>query len=124
MTKTFYISGRGNTSGVLQSIMRFFMLGIALIASVFIFMASAAVAVFVVVGIVLLGLIVFSILWLRAKILGKPIVPTAEMFSRDSFATDFDGSDLHTNEGSNKNRENGPILDAHKTPEGWSVDAD
>ncbi len=120
MSKTFNIQNRRLSGGILQSISRMFVLAVAAIAGIFIFMASAAVAFFVVIGVVLLGLIVFSVLWIRSKILGKPIMPNASIWTSESFKAEFETRDRENRASKN----HGPVLDAHKTPEGWSVDTD
>lgn len=101
----------------------------ATIAGLFLFAASAAFAIFVIIGLILIGLIVFVIVWVRAKVFGKPFGP--QMRFSQTFQ-DLDAQfktrtshDPHASKSQSKRysgRENGPIIDAHRTPEGWSVD--
>ncbi len=122
MTKTFYYisSPASKGAGFFQSFIRIAVLIMASIAGVFIFAASAAFAFFVVVGLAIFGLVTFAVLWLRAKILGRPLMPKPGSYRETTFtqAEGFEAGSDHQAEGS------GPILDAHQTPEGWSVETD
>ena len=119
MTKTFPLLGNGQN--LFQSLFRALFLIAATIGGFFIFAASAAFALFVVIGILILGFIAFGVLWLRAKILGKSLRPESTMWTFQSFdsgqAATSDAKDTDT-------KVDGPVLDAHKTPDGWSVDTD
>ena len=123
MTKTFPFPGNGPGSeqSLFQSLFRALFLIAATIGGFFIFAASAAFALFVVIGILILGFIAFGVLWLRAKILGKSLRPESTMWTFQSFdsgqAATSDAKDTDT-------KVDGPVLDAHKTPDGWSVDTD
>jgi len=80
---------------------------------------SAAFAFFVISGLIILGLAVFAILWTRAKLLGKPLGPRGQFETMKSeMEAQFETvrNSQQTGEG------DGPIIDAHKTPEGWTVD--
>ncbi len=111
----------GGGRNILQSIFRAIFLIAATIGGFFIFAASAAFALFLVIGLIILGLVAFGILWLRGKILGKPLYDTSKMWTFQSFTT----SSADTSpEGHSKTKTDGPVLDAHKTPDGWSVDND
>lgn len=79
--------------------------------------ASAAFAFFVVMGIALLAFLAFAFFWTKAKVLGKPFGPKAqfEAARRDMEAQMGRTSPMQANT-------DGPIIDAHQTPEGWSVD--
>jgi len=127
MTKTFPLPGNGQN--FLQSFFRALFLIAAAIGGFFIFAASAAFALFLVLGILILGLIAFGVLWLRAKILGKSLRPKSTMWTFQS----FNGAKYPTSsatgskpkaDGATNGPANGPVLDAHKTPDGWSVDTD
>lgn len=100
--------------------MRVIFLVAATIGGFFIFAASAAFALFVVIGLLILGLIAFAILWFRAKILKKPLMPEVKMQSFGGF--EMPGAAPVTKPADDA--EGGPVLDAHKTPDGWSVDTD
>jgi len=83
---------------------------------------SAAFAIFVVAGLVLFGLVVFIFLWGRAKLFGKPFGPKAQFeAARKDMEAQFEGMDLNM-ENNGPGVSDGPIIDAHQTPEGWSVD--
>ncbi len=127
MTNTYSLPNNGPRNspgggrGLLQSILRAIFLVAATIGGFFIFAASAAFALFLVIGLLILGLVVFGILWLRAKILGKPLYSSKKMWTFQTFNTPgaktgpANKADIKTD---------GPVLDAHKTPDGWSVDGD
>lgn len=123
MTKTFPLPGNGQS--LFQSLFRALFLIAATIGGFFIFAASAAFALFVVIGILILGFVAFGVLWIRAKILGKSLRPESSMWSFQS----FDGGQAPTSsEKTSKSKSDspadGPVLDAHQTPDGWSVDTD
>ncbi len=123
MTKTFPLPGNGphNRQSIFQSLFRALFLIAATIGGFFVFAASAAFALFVVIGILMLGFVAFAVLWVRAKILGKSLRPESTMWTFQS----FDGGQASsTNEESPKPKADGPVLDAHQTPDGWSVDTD
>lgn len=123
MTKTFPLPGNGprNEQNLFQSLFRALFLIAATIGGFFIFAASAAFALFVVIGILILGFIAFGVLWLRAKILGKSLRPESTMWTFKSFDN---GQATTPDDKITKPKTNGPVLDAHKTPDGWSVDSD
>ena len=119
MTKTFPLPGNGQN--LFQSLFRALFLIAATIGGFFIFAASAAFAFFVVIGILILGFVAFAVLWLRAKILGKSLRPESTMWSFQSFDS---GQPTTPDAKTSKPKADGPVLDAHKTPDGWSVDTD
>ncbi|NNC36780.1 MAG: hypothetical protein EX271_04610 [Acidimicrobiales bacterium] len=106
----------GGSPNILQALIRSVVVIVAAIAGFFVFAASAAFALIVTGGLVILGFVVFIGMWLRAKVLGKPMNPYVKMYRAQtqratrSGPRDIDGS--------------GPVLDAHETPDGWSVDND
>ena len=71
MTQGHTLSGPPNP---LQSLLRLVFVGVAAVAGFFMLAASAAFALFVVLGILILGFVVFAVLWIKAKITGKPIM--------------------------------------------------
>jgi len=117
MTQTFNIAGRGS---LVSNLMRGLFIAAATIGGLFIFAASAAFAFFVVAGLVILGLVVFAFFWARAKLFGRPFGPKAqfeaarkEMEAQMRAARPGGASGLD---------DDGPVIDAHQTPDGWSVD--
>lgn len=106
----------GGSPNLVQTLIRSVFVVIAAIAGFFVFAASAAFALIVTGGLILLGVIVFVGMWLRAKILGRPINPYVKMYrAQPQKATRADPKDIDNS---------GPVLDAHETPDGWSVDND
>ena len=95
----------------------------AAIGGLFMLVFSAAFALFAVAGIAVIGALVFAGFWLRAKILGKPFGPKAQFeAARKDMEAQFDGMDLNMTDNGPQGQKDGPIIDAHQTPEGWSVD--
>jgi len=122
MSNTYRIAGAGN---VFTNILRGLFLAAAAIGGFFMLAFSAAFAFFVIAGLVLVGLVVFVFLWGRAKLFGKPFGPKAQFeAARKDMETQFQGMDLNRakNGPHSSDQTNGPIIDAHQTPEGWSVD--
>jgi len=111
MTNTYNISG--NTS-FLQNIMRVLFLSVAAIGGFFMLAFSAAFAFFVVAGLAIVGFVAFAFFWARAKLFGKPFGPKATFeAARADMEKQFNAARADID---------GPIIDAHRTPEGWSVD--
>ena len=119
MTKTYSLLG--GSPNLFQSLIRAIFLIAATIGGFFIFAASAAFALFVIIGLLVLGFVVFGVLWLRAKILGKSLRPASNMWTFQTF--DSSQSNAHKDEDT-RHETDGPVLDAHQTPDGWSVDSD
>ncbi len=97
----------------MQNFLRYLVVATAAIGGFFLFVASAAVALFVVSGIVIMGLIAFLVFWVRAKLFGKPFGPQAQF---EKARADMEA---HFKQQAG---DQGPIIDAHRTPDGWSVD--
>lgn len=117
MSNTYRISGQ---SGFLANILRGLFLAVAAIGGFVMLAFSAAFAFFVVAGLVLVGLVVFAFFWTRAKLFGKPFGPKAQFeAARKDMESQF--QDMNMDAGRQETEE-GPIIDAHQTPEGWSVD--
>ncbi len=112
MTQTKNISGAG---GIFGSLVKTLVLAIAAIGSIFLIVTSAVVAFFIIAGIVVLGLVAFAFFWTKAKITGRPFGPKAQFEkARRDMEAQF-----------NSYREqvgDGPVLDAQRTPDGWSVE--
>jgi len=119
MTNTYNISGGGQN--IVRNVLRaFFVLG-ATIAGFFVFAASAAFAIFIAGGLIVLAAIAFLFFWLRAKLFGRPFGPKATFeAARADMEAQFNAA-THGQDTRDQDID-GPILDAHETPEGWSVD--
>ena len=119
MTQTYSLQGR--RSGVFSTVARTAFLAIAAIGGIFMLLLSVSVAFFVVAGIAVIGFLIFAFFWTKAKITGKPFGPKAMMGAqfeqmRKEMETQLDPS------AGPKTRGQGPIVEAHRTPDGWSVD--
>jgi len=119
MTEAFYISGR--RPGVLSSIARTAFLAVAAIGGLFMLVFSAAFALFAVAGVAVIGFLVFGFFWAKAKLTGKPFGPRAhfEQMRKDMEAQMQGGSQAGFDP---RAKGQGPVVDAHRTPDGWSVD--
>ena len=74
-----------------------------------------AAAFFLLSGLVVLGLSAFIFFWARAKLTGKPFGPTAQ-FEKARADMEAQFKTYRDIQG------DGPILNAQKTPDGWSVE--
>ena len=112
MTSTYNINGGGN---FMSQLLRGLFVSVAAIGGFFMLAFSAAFAFFVIAGLVVLGLIIFAFLWARAKIFGRPFGPKAQFeAARKDMEAQFETSDSSDLDG--------PVIDARKAPDGWSVD--
>ncbi len=119
MTQAYYIQGR--RPGFLSSVARTAFLVVAAIGGLFMILASAAVALFVVAGIAVIGFLVFAFFWAKAKIAGKPFGPRAMMDAQlNQMRKDMEAQ-MGVNPASTSTGQ-GPVVDARRTPDGWSVD--
>jgi len=123
MTQTYNIGG---PAGPLKSIIKMIIAAAAVIGGLFLMAASAAVAFFLLLGLIILVSFVVAFLWGKAKLTGKPFGPKA-YFKAQGFDLEK-GFDAETFKASAQDKPNkskdkhGPIIDAHQTPDGWSVD--
>ncbi len=125
MSQTYNnINGHGSRGNVVTNLFRGLFVAAATIGGLFLFAASAAFAFFVIAGLVILGLVVFAFLWTRAKLFGRPFGPKAQFeAARRDMEAQMQG--MNPNGAANTGAdlgESGPVIDAHKTPDGWSVD--
>lgn len=103
--------------------MRGFVLIAAAIGGMFMLVFSAAIAFFVVAGLALFGLLLFVFFWAKAKITGRPFGPKAQFEAqRKEFEAQFGANTSPFQASSKRKEEDGPVIDAHETPKGWSVD--
>jgi hypothetical protein len=118
MSQTYNITGSGS---FLSNLARGLFVAAATIGGLFLFAASAAFAFFVVAGLVVLGLVVFAFFWTRAKIFGRPFGPKAHFeAARKEMEAQMKASGTTFRSGSLDDE--GPVIDAHRTPDGWTVD--
>ncbi len=111
MTQTKYIAGG---TGVFGSIARTVFLIVAAMGSIFLLVTGAVVAFFVLAALITLSLAAFTFFWAKAKVTGKPFGPKAQFEkARQDMESQFKAY---------KEQMDGPVLDAQKTPDGWSVE--
>lgn len=113
MTRTFQISGQ---PGFARSLLRTVFVAAATIGGLFVIAASAAFAFFIAIGLLLLGGLTFAFFWGRAKLFGRPFGPKAHF---EKAKADMEAQ---MRGGAASQKGDGPIIDAHQTPDGWSVD--
>ncbi len=119
MTQTYSIQGR--RAGLFSTVARTAFLAVAAIGGLFMLVFSAAFALFAVAGIAVIGFLVFAFFWAKAKIAGKPFGPKAMMAAQmEQMRNDME-SQLGGQPASKPSGQ-GPVVDAHRTPDGWSVD--
>ena len=118
MTQTYSIQGR--RPGFLSSIARTAFIAVAAIGGLFMLVFSAAFAFFAVAGIAVIGFLIFAFFWAKAKIFGKPFGPKAMMGSQ--FEQMRKDMEAQMGTVTPQSTDQGPIVDAHRTPDGWSVD--
>jgi len=116
MTKTFKSNMfrlDGNSS-VFSQIFRAMFLIVTALGGLIMLAFLASFAFFVVIGLILIGSVIFGFMWARAKLFGKPFGPRAQFeAARKDMEAQFQSS---------QNENIGPVIDAHRTPDGWSVD--
>lgn len=121
MTQAYYIQGR--RPGLLSTVARTAFLAVAAIGGLFMLVFSAAFALFAVAGIAVIGFLVFAFFWARAKISGKPFGPRAMMDAQfEQMRKDMESQMGGASSASANMAGQGPVVDAHRTPDGWSVD--
>lgn len=115
MTGSNYISGRQNVG---KNLLRALFLTASAIGGIFILATSAVFAFFLAIGVALIGGLTFFFFWARAKLFGRPFGPKAHFEkARAEMEAQF-----KTQEYSSTTSGQGPIIDAHQTPKGWTVD--
>jgi len=119
MTQTYTLQGR--RPGVLSSLARTAFLAVAAIGGLFMLVFSAAFALFAVAGIAVIGFLIFAFFWAKAKISGKPFGPKA-MMEAQIMQMRQEMESQTGKSASPKASDQGPIVEAHRTPDGWSVD--
>lgn len=112
MTQAYRLSGQ---TPIVQNILRGFILAAAAIGGFFMLAFSAALAFFVLAGVAIVGFLAFTFFWVRAKLLGRPFGPRAQFEAAQKQFEAQLRSETNVVPG-------GPIIDAQRTPKGWSVD--
>lgn len=117
MTGTHHLSGPG--AGLFTQIGRWLTLAAISVAAAFMLFFSAAFALVLISAIAILALIAVAVFWVRAKLTGRPFGPRAQMDAHMAEIRRQMGVDMTQ---TNENDGQGPIIDAHETPEGWTVE--
>lgn len=114
MTGTNYLNGSQNFG---RNLLRALFLTASAIGGLFLLATSAVVAFFIVVSVVVIAAVVFAFFWARAKLFGRPFGPKAHF---EKARADIEAQ--FKSQGFGTNSDDGPIIDARQTPDGWTVD--
>lgn len=117
MTGTHHLSGPG--TGLFGQIGRWLAVAAVTVAAAFMLFFSAAFALILLSAIAILAFVSVAFVWVRAKITGRPFGPRAQMEAHMADLRRQMGADLGPE---SQPVNDGPIIDAHKTPEGWTVE--
>ena len=104
---------------VFQKIARFGLLAISAVVGMFVLLLTGFAALVVLAVLLFIGLIVFAYLWARAKFFGKSIGGKAFDDMRAAAKAQQAAMGLRT---SPADFDGGDVINAHKTPDGWTVD--
>ena len=117
MTGTHHLNGQA--PGMFGQVGRWLTLAAMSVAAAFMLFFSAAFALVLIGTISVLVLITVAVFWIRAKLTGKPFGPRAQMEAQmEEFRRQMGASSTSKSEEMGQ----GPIIDAHQTPEGWTVE--
>ena len=100
----------------LSSALKLFVALGALTVGLFVFAISATFLLFAVLAVAVIGLIAAAIFWARARLTGRPFGP------REQLEAMFRQMEAQAVPVRHSPRGDGPVLDAHRTPDGWSVE--
>jgi len=124
MTQTYSIQGRG--AGLFSTVARTAFLAVAAIGGLLMLVFSFAFVLFAIAAIAVIGFIAFVFFWAKAKMTGKPFGPKAMMGAQfEQMRQDMEaqmGGAAPKAANSNSGAGQGPVVDARRTPDGWSVD--
>ena len=121
MTQTYNLSG--GRPGVFGTIARTAFLAVAAIGGLFMLVFSAAFALFAVAAIAAIGFVIIAFFWAKAKLTGKPFGPRAHFEAQmQTMRAEMEAQMGGAPVGSHRETDQGPIVEAHRTPDGWSVD--
>ena len=118
------MTGAGNLPGPsnpLANLARILFAVGALAVGLFVFAVSATFLLFLVAGLAIVGVIVAGFFWARARLTGRPFGP------REHFEAHYRTmvAEMNLEPGPRpqaQTAEDGPVIDAHPTPDGWRID--
>ncbi|MGB3455062.1 MAG: hypothetical protein WBG08_09195 [Litorimonas sp.] len=119
MTGTHRLHGPG--AGLFGQIGRWITLAAMFVAAAFMLFFSAAFALFLVGALSVIVLVAVGVFWVRAKLTGRPFGPRAHMDAQMEQLRRQMGVEPMTGT-SRRPTEDGPVIDAHETPQGWTVE--
>lgn len=106
-------------SNVFQKMARICLLAVSAVVGMFVLFLTASAALVVVMALLFIGLIVFAFLWARARLVGKTIRGKAFEDMQSAAKAQQEAMGLRT---SAADYDDGDVINAHKTPDGWTVD--
>ncbi len=113
-------TSQGGPGGFFQNIARYSMLLVSAVIGLVILALTASAAIVVVLSLLFIALVVFAFFWVRAKVFGKPIGGKAFADMQAQMRAQQDAATRPSR--STPDDFDGETIDAHKTPDGWSVD--
>ena len=119
MTGTQHLPG--SEMGFFGQIGRWLTLAAVAVMAGFMIFVSAAFALVLISAVIILALIAVSVFWVRAKLTGRPFGPRAQMDARMADIRRQMGVEMPAASQSRSSTD-GPVIDAHQTPEGWTVE--
>lgn len=91
----------------------------AAVIGLFVFAVSATFLLFAVLAVVVVALIGVGVYWARARLTGRPFGPREHLAA---MMEQMDAGDAAFRTARPATVRSGPVIDAHRTPDGWSVD--
>ena len=102
-----------------KKMLRWCLLAVSAVVGVFVLFLTASAALVVVLALLFIGLLAFAFLWARARFFGKTIGGKAFDDMKAAAKAQQDAMGLRT---SAADYDDGDVINAHKTPDGWTVD--
>ncbi len=103
---------------------------VAAMVGLFMLSVSAVFAFLLIGGILVIAAVIVAVFWIRAKLTGRPFGPKAMMEARMEELRSQMSAQMGSQMpppmngmfGGASEDDDGPIIDAHQTPEGWTVE--
>ena len=135
MTGTHNLHGPSMGGNVFGQIGRWISVAVAALVGLFMLSVSAVFAFLLIGGIAVLALVTVAVFWIRAKLTGRPFGPRAMMEARMEELRSQMGAQMANQRngqmpphmagmfgGDAATDDDGPVIDAHQTPQGWTVE--
>lgn len=107
----------------MQSLARFGLLIVGGVVGLVVFLLTASAALVLLAAIAIVAVLVFMWFWIRAKFFGKPFGGQAFEDARKAAQAQRDAANgMFADEASGDAFDDGDVIDAHRTAEGWTVE--